>query len=115
MPFFSPPGLLIPGHSGGMGQDMGIKYGYQRQRIWPQTDWNPRFEHLPYNSSKLMLVSLCGANMLLTQRAILNIQLNNEQKPNKYNIICTVPRLILLYFSLISLYYSIWFRFCHVI
>lgn len=60
MPFFSPPELLIPGHSGGMGQDMGIKYCYQKHRIWPQTDWNPKFEHLLYNSSKLILVSLFG-------------------------------------------------------
>lgn len=95
----------------------GVEFSYQRQRIWPQTDfdWNPRFEHLPHNSSKLMLVSLFGANTLLTQRVTLNIQLNDEQKPSKYNIFCIVPKLILLYLSLISLYYVIWFRFCHVI
>lgn len=87
MPFFSTPGLLIPGHSSSMEHEVGIEYSYQRQGIWPQTDWdwNPRFEHLPCNSSKLMLVSLFGAKTLLTQRVNLNIQLNNEQKPNKYN------------------------------
>lgn len=80
---------------------MGIEYSYQRQKICPLTDldWNPRFEHMPCNSSKSMLVSLFGINTLLIHRVILSIQLNNEQKSNKYNIICIMPKLILLYLS----------------
>lgn len=52
----------------------------QRQKIWPQTELglDPGCEHSPGNSSQFMLVSLCGAHTLLTQRVILKIKLNNE-------------------------------------